>query len=75
MAMVSHQFDLWRKLTDTWRDAARNVTTDQYDDAMNRLSVYKNWLLQEVLQVGKRNTLIVIPITTQAVDYRDQPAE
>ncbi|KAF2501486.1 hypothetical protein BU16DRAFT_201045 [Lophium mytilinum] len=57
-----------------WRwKAAEDITKAQYDDAVNRLRIYKDWFLQEVMQVGKRNTLIVLPITSQEVDYRDVP--
>lgn len=37
------------------------------------MSVYKQWFLKEILEVGKRNTLLVLPITSQEVDYRDTP--
>jgi hypothetical protein len=51
------------------------VTQEQHEDAVNRLKVYKDWLLKEVLQVGKQDSIIVLPITTQAVDYRDEATE
>lgn len=42
---------------------------------MRRLDVYRDWLLEHVLQVDKQNALVVLPITSQAVDYRDDPVE
>jgi hypothetical protein len=38
---------------------------------MYRMEVYKNWFLEHIMQVGKQNTLLVLPITTQSPDYRD----
>lgn len=68
------QFDLTMgRMLIHCREAAKNVTQDQHNDAANRLRVYKDWLLKEVLQVGKRDSVIVLPITSQAVDYRDVP--
>jgi hypothetical protein len=51
------------------------VTQEQHEDAVNRLRVYKDCLLREVLQVGQQDSIIVLPITTQAVDYRDEATE
>jgi hypothetical protein len=42
---------------------------------MERLAVYKTWLLDKVLDVKNSDTLVLIPITTQIPDYRDQAAE
>ncbi len=42
---------------------------------MNCLSVYKTWLLDKVLDVNNSDPLVLIPITTQVPDYRDQAAE
>jgi len=59
-----------------WRwDVAKTVTPAQHVDAMHRMDVYKNWFLEQILQIGKQNTLLVLPITTQAPDYRDAAPE
>lgn len=42
---------------------------------MDCLDVYKTWLMEEVLDVNNSDPLVLIPITTQAPDYRDQAAE
>jgi hypothetical protein len=55
------------------REAAKDVTEEQHNDAVQRLSVYKEFVLKEVLRVDKRDALMVLPITSQAVDYRDGP--
>lgn len=39
------------------------------------MNVYKQWFLKEIMQIDKLNTLLVLPITKQAVDYRDVPPE
>lgn len=39
------------------------------------MTVFKQWFLKEILQMDKLNTLLVLPITKQAVDYRDVPPE
>lgn len=57
-----------------WRwDIAQTVSKSQHDDAMVRLKVYKEWFLKEILQVDSRNTLLILPITNQQPDYRDEP--
>lgn len=58
-----------------FRDIAQTVTRRQHDDAVDRMAIYKQWFLDKILQVGQRNTLLVLPITNQAVDYRDVPPE
>ncbi|KAF2117001.1 amidase signature domain-containing protein [Lophiotrema nucula] len=59
-----------------WRlEAAANVTREQHEDAVDRLRIYKRWLIEEVLQVGKQDSIVVLPITSQAVDYRDVPPD
>ncbi|KAL9611300.1 MAG: hypothetical protein Q9167_004064 [Letrouitia subvulpina] len=59
-----------------WRwEVAQTVTPQEHDDAVARIAVYEEWFLKEILQTGKRNTLLVLPIMTQEVDYRDVPPE
>lgn len=57
------------------REAAKNVTKEQHDDAVHRLDVYKTFMINEVLKVGEKESMLILPITSQAVDYRDEPAE
>jgi len=57
-----------------WRwNIARTVSKTEHNDAMERLEVYREWLLREMLQAGKRNTLLILPITSQEVDFREDP--
>ena len=45
----------------------------QHQESLDRLAIYKEWFLKEILQTRKRNTLLVLPITNQQPDYRDVP--
>ncbi|KAF2636358.1 hypothetical protein P280DRAFT_510592 [Massarina eburnea CBS 473.64] len=47
------------------------VEVAQHENAVQRLALYKDFLLKEVLQVEKREAFLILPITSQAVDYRD----
>ncbi|KIW57562.1 hypothetical protein PV05_06103 [Exophiala xenobiotica] len=61
--------------TTRWRwDAATNITAEQYEEAVDRLKVYKKWLLEDVLQSADHETLVVLPVSEQIPDPRDQPA-
>lgn len=40
---------------------------------MRRLEVYKEWLLEHILQTRQRNPLVILPITSQEVDYKEDP--
>jgi hypothetical protein len=73
--MVSHLHPIQskRNVLTTPREAAKDVTEEQYNDAVQRLSVYRDFILKEVLRVDERDALMVLPITSQAVDYRDGP--
>lgn len=42
---------------------------------MERLGVYKKWLLNEILQENQHNTLVIQPVTNQMVNYREEPPE
>ncbi|KAH8710031.1 amidase signature domain-containing protein [Phaeosphaeriaceae sp. PMI808] len=59
-----------------WRwEAAKDITRDQHEGAVYRLSIYKNFALNEVLQSQKRDAIMILPITSQQVNYRDVPAD
>lgn len=42
---------------------------------MRRLDVYRDWLQEYILQTTEQNALVVLPITAQAEDYREDPPE
>ncbi|KAJ5707141.1 hypothetical protein N7488_006942 [Penicillium malachiteum] len=52
---------------------ARDISTETHEDGMRRLQVYKGWLLEHIRQTQKRNMLVILPITSQEVDYRETP--
>ncbi|KAK4203016.1 amidase signature domain-containing protein [Triangularia verruculosa] len=54
-------------------DLAKTISTEEHEDAMGRLEVYKNWLLECILKPSKQNPLVILPITSQEVDYREDP--
>ncbi|PSN68456.1 hypothetical protein BS50DRAFT_634027 [Corynespora cassiicola Philippines] len=55
-----------------WRwEAAKNVTQEQHEDAVQRLHIYKELVIEKALQVNGRHAIILLSIITQAVDYRD----
>lgn len=40
---------------------------------MQRMKVYKDWVLETLLQVGKRNTFVVMQSEDVIPKYRDDP--
>lgn len=46
---------------------------EQHIKANEKLDIYRNWFLSEILKVDQTNTVVILPITAQAVDYRDVP--
>ncbi|KAJ5890023.1 hypothetical protein N7504_010833 [Penicillium tannophilum] len=54
-------------------DLAKNITIEDHEEGMRRLEVYKDWLLDHVLQTHKRNAVVILPITNQEVDYKETP--
>ncbi|KAK3373516.1 amidase signature domain-containing protein [Lasiosphaeria ovina] len=54
-------------------DLAKLISGEEHAEAMKRLDIYKDWLLEHILQPSKRNVLLVLPITSQEADYREDP--
>ncbi|KAK3935820.1 amidase signature domain-containing protein [Diplogelasinospora grovesii] len=54
-------------------DLAKSITSAEHEEGMRRLEVYKEWLLEHILQTSKKNALVVLPITSQEVDYKEDP--
>ncbi|KAI1127764.1 amidase signature domain-containing protein [Nemania abortiva] len=54
---------------------AKNISKEEHDEAMKRLDVYKDWLLKYILREKTHDSLVILPITGQEVDYREDPPE
>ena len=55
------------------RDAAKTVSRIQHEEAIDKLTTYKKWFLDEIMEVHRCNAMVIIPITKQEVDYREDP--
>lgn len=53
-----------------WERSAA-ITSDERDEAVARLEVYRNWFSQEVMRANTHLTIVVIPIEEIAPRYRD----
>ena len=56
-------------------DAAKDVTTQQSEEAWQCLEVYKDWLMSHVLQVNditNDNPIVVMPLENVTTRYRDE---
>ena len=53
------------------REIGSGITRAQRDDAMQRMEIYKDWLLQKVLHVDDETALVVLPIKDVESNYRD----
>ena len=40
---------------------------------MRRFKVYREWFLEHVMNEGRRNTLVILPIEELETRYRDEP--
>ena len=48
------------------------VTAEQHEAAMQKLKVYKDWLLDVVFARGGKEILVVLPIANVEANYRDE---
>lgn len=53
------------------RSHSAEITTEERDDAVARLEVYREWFSREVMQSEKRSTIVIIPIENISPRYRD----
>jgi hypothetical protein len=53
------------------RELAETISCEQHVEAMEKPDIYKDWLLEHIIQPTKRNALVVLPITSQEVDHRE----
>ncbi|KAI0105672.1 amidase signature domain-containing protein [Nemania sp. FL0031] len=56
-------------------DLAKDIPREAHEEDMKRLDVYKDWVLENIMREKTHNSLVVLPITSQAVDYREDPPE
>ncbi|KAK0701218.1 amidase signature domain-containing protein [Apiosordaria backusii] len=54
-------------------DLSSKITAEERDEAVERLDVYRQWFTEHVLQEGKRDTIVLIPIENILPRYRDDP--
>ncbi|KAK4222507.1 amidase signature domain-containing protein [Podospora fimiseda] len=54
-------------------DLSSKITTEERNEAVKRLKVYRKWFTEHVLQEGKRDTIVLIPIEEISPRYRDEP--
>ena len=55
------------------REAAKNITKAERDEAIHRLLVYRAWFLTHFINANSRNILVVLPIENISPRYRDEP--
>ena len=53
------------------REIGSGITLEQRNDAMQRMEIYKDWVLQKVLRVDEERALVVLPIRDAEPNYRD----
>lgn len=54
------------------RDISKEISQVDHDEGMKRLDVFKRWFLETVMEQGRKNTIVVIPIEDMAPRYRDR---
>ncbi|KAF2110372.1 amidase signature domain-containing protein [Lophiotrema nucula] len=59
-----------------WRwDVGSEISQEQRDDAKKRTEVYKSWVMDNILEVDRETTLVVLPIQDAEPNYRDVDPE
>lgn len=53
------------------REIDTGITPEQRKDTMQRMEIYKDWVLQKVLHVVDQTALVVLPIKDAKPNYRD----
>ena len=53
------------------REIGSGITLAQRNDAMRRMEIYKDWVLQEVLHIDDETALVVLPIKDAESNYRN----
>ncbi|KAH7092427.1 amidase signature domain-containing protein [Paraphoma chrysanthemicola] len=47
------------------------VSKEQRDDAMDRVSVFRDWFIKHIMQPEQKRTIVILPIETLEPRYRD----
>ena len=55
------------------RRVGKQCTHEQHDEGMHRIKVYGDWFLNTVMQIGKKNTYVIIQSEDVRPNYRDDP--
>ncbi|KAJ5106161.1 hypothetical protein N7456_002836 [Penicillium angulare] len=71
--LVKFPISFWISTNRKKRELAKEISTEEHEEGMRRLEVYKGWFLEHILQTEKRNALVILPITSQEVDYKETP--
>ena len=66
-APFASPFVQWR-----WKIGS-TVTKEEHEESMRRIDVYKQWFLEEVMQVGVKNSLVIMQNEDVEPKYRDDP--
>jgi len=53
------------------RDIGSEISHKQRNNAKKRTDVYKSWVLDNILEVDRETTLVVLPIKDAEPNYRD----
>jgi hypothetical protein len=70
--IAKHQKEPFVNAFNHWRwNLGKKVTTFQHDEGTHRLSVYKDWFLDNIMRQSDHETLVVLPIANVEPNYRD----
>ncbi|KIX10283.1 uncharacterized protein Z518_01365 [Rhinocladiella mackenziei CBS 650.93] len=53
-------------------DLSSKISTEERNEAVRRLAVYKDWFAREILELGRKTTLVILPIENMSPRYRDE---
>ncbi len=54
---------------------AKTISSKMYQEGLRRLTVYKAWLLEAIMEVGKAESFMILPISNVEENYRDRKTE
>jgi hypothetical protein len=57
------------------RGIARLLSKSQHDEALKRFAVFRQWLIDEILQTKRQRAVMILPIERLEPRYRDRPPE
>ena len=56
-----------------YRELSSKITQEERNVACDRLEVYRKWFMEHVMQEGRMDTVVLIPIENISPRYRDDP--